>query len=137
MQLPLKYNTVSAYAHCDCSLLQLVALVYYRVFKERGAVVSKCPATSDDPYVGHISVNSIPPPHSHTSIMRCLSKIEELDNTWQTQLFASMSNKSPISEGHISILTSGSPGSTLEDPMAFVELPLPVKQLRVAQDAGE
>ena len=73
-------------------------------------MVSKCPATCDYPYVGHISVNSISPPHNHTSIMRCISKIEELDNTWQTQLFASISNKSPISEGHISILTSGFPG---------------------------
>ena len=122
----------------DCSLLQLVALVYYQVFKERGGVVSKCPATSDDPYVGHISVNSISPPHNHTSIMRCISKIEELDNTWQTKLYASISSKSPISEGHISILTSGFPGSTLEDPMAFVvELPLPVKQLEVVADFGQ
>ena len=65
--------------------------------------------------------------------MRCISKIEELDNTWQTQLFASISNKSLISEGHISILTSGFPGSTLEDPMAFVELPLPAMQLQVVR----
>jgi hypothetical protein len=100
-------------------------------------VKSKQPADSNDPYVGCINVDSIPPPHAAASIMRCISKIEELDNTWQSQLFTNISSESPISEGHVSILTSDRPGSTPEDPMAFVELPSPAKQLRVIRDSGQ
>jgi hypothetical protein len=68
--------------------------------------------------------------------MRCISKIEKLNNNLQSQLFTSISSESPMSEGHVSILTSDRPGFTLEDPMAFVELPALVQQLQVVQ-AGQ
>jgi len=100
--------------------------LYYRVYKPRGAVRSKRPAGSNNPFVGRISVDSFTPPHTATSIMRCISKAEELDNSKQSQLFTSISSKSPIGDGQVSILTSDRPGSTSDDPMAFVELPTPV-----------
>jgi len=109
--------------------------IYYQVYKTR-AVRSKQPANSNDPYVGRINVDCVPPPHTAASIMRCISKIEELDYSLQSQLFTDISSESPIGEGHVSILTSDCPGSTPDDPMAFVEMPAPAypafnKRMRV------
>jgi hypothetical protein len=103
-----------------------INLVYYQIYKKHGAVTSKQPASSDDAYIGRISVDAVPPPHTATSIMRCISKIETLEMSAQSQLFTSISSKSPIGEGHVSILTSdpSRPGCTAEDPMAFVVLPV-------------
>jgi hypothetical protein len=98
-----------------------VTIVYYQVYKKRGAVPSKQPADPSDSYVGRISVDSVPPPHTAKSIIRCISKVEEIENSMQSQLFINISSESPIDEGYISILTSDRPGSTPEDPLAFVE----------------
>jgi hypothetical protein len=100
--------------------------VYYRIYKKDGAILSKQPADPNDPDVGRIRVDSVPPPHTAASIMRCISKREELDNSKQSLLFVSISSESPIDEGHVSILTSSRPGATLDNPMAFVESPDPV-----------
>jgi hypothetical protein len=100
--------------------------VYYRVYNDYGAVLSKQPADPSDPSVGRISVDSIPPPQSAISIMRCISKAEELDSSKQSQLFTSISSESAMGEGHVSILTTNRSGFTPEDPMAYVELPTPV-----------
>lgn len=95
------------------------------MYKQYGAVLSRQPADSSDPYVGRISVDSVPPPHTAVSIMRCISKTEELANSKKSQLFINISSDSPIGDGHVSILASDCPGCTPEDPMAFVELPAP------------
>jgi len=106
--------------------------LYYRVYQQYGAVPSRQPADSSDPYVGRISVDSVPPPHTAVSIMRCISKTEELANSKKLQLFINISSDSPIGDGHVSILASDCPGCTPEDPMVFVELPSPA----VAQPAA-
>jgi len=104
-----------------------VRYLYYRVFyKMCGAVRSKQPANLNNPTVGRISVDSVPPPHTATSIMRCMSKTENINKSMESQLFSSISSESPIGEGHVSILTSNRPGSTPEDPMAFIESPASV-----------
>ena len=118
--------------------------MYYRVYRNYSAVRSQHPADSNDPSVGRINVDSVPPPHTAASIMLCMSKAEKLDNSKQSQLFTSISSTSPIGEGHFPVLTSDRPGSIPEDPMAFVELPVPVdpfatytKQLRVLNRLGQ
>ena len=55
--------------------------------------------------------------------MRCISKIEEITYSGQSQLFIDISSESPIGEGHVSIFTSDYPGSTPDYPMAFVTSP--------------
>jgi hypothetical protein len=95
--------------------------LYYRVYnKDSGAVLLHHPAGFDDPSVGHINVNSIPPPHSAASIIRRIKKIEKLGCSGEPQLFCNISSEFPLGEGHLSILTSDRPGSTPKDPMAFV-----------------
>jgi len=100
--------------------------LFYRVYKDDGAVLSKQAANPNDLSVGCISVNSVPPPHTAVSIMRCISKTEQLDSSKPSQLLVNISSESPIGEGRVSILTSNRPGSTLEDPMAFVQSLAPV-----------
>lgn len=105
--------------------------MYYRVYKASGAVRSKQPASSNDPSVGRISVDSVPPPHTAISVMRCISKIEQLSNPDESQLFVDISSEFPIGEGQFSILTSDRPGSTQEDPIVLVEAPCPTFTMRM------
>jgi hypothetical protein len=68
--------------------------------------------------------------------MQCISNIEKLHYSKESQLFTSISCESQIGEGYVSILTSDCPGFTPEDPMMFIELPFPEystfnKQMRV------
>jgi hypothetical protein len=102
-------------------------------------MLSKHPADPDKPSVGRINVDSIPPPHTAESIMRCISKIEELNTSTNSQLFNSISSEIPIAEGHVSILSGDCPGSTPEDPLVFViepvmAMPLPTPMAVPALD---
>jgi hypothetical protein len=101
---------------------------------KRGAVISKRPVDSNSRYLGSINVDCIPPPHTAKSITRCISKIEKVDKFGIPQLFTSMSDESPIGDGHVSILTSNRPGPTPEEPMAFV---VRTKQVRVDIRSGQ
>jgi len=87
-------------------------------------VLSKHPADPSKPSVGRINVDSIPPPHTAESMMRCISKIEELDNSKQSKLFIDVSSEFPIGDGHVSMLSSDRPGSSPGKPMAFVVEPI-------------
>jgi hypothetical protein len=100
-----------------------VVPVYYRVYKIHGVTQSKLPADPREPTVGHISVDLIPPPHIAASIKRCIAKSEELEDWKESQLYINISSLSPIDEEHVPLLSSDRPGSTPEDPMAFVEAP--------------
>jgi hypothetical protein len=57
-------------------------------------------------------------------MIRCISKIEEFDNTKNSQLFMSISSEFALGDQHVSILSSDRPGSTPETPMAFVVEPV-------------
>jgi len=98
--------------------------LYYRVYKQHGAVLSKQPADPNKPSVGRVSVDFVPPPHTAQSLMRCISKIEELDNTNKSQLFIDIASEFPMGDRHVSIHSSDRPGSTPENPMAFVVEPV-------------
>jgi len=98
--------------------------MYYRVYKQHAAVLSKKPADPNNPTIGRISVDSVPPPHTASSMIRCISKIEEFDNTKNSQLFMSISSEFALGDQHVSILSSDRPGSTPETPMAFVVEPV-------------
>lgn len=118
-----RYST--RYKESSKSLILLTsAPVYYRIYKQQGAVLSKQPADPNRPSVGRINVDSIPPPHTAESMMRCISKIEELDNSKQSQLFIDISSEFPIGDRHVSILSSDRPGSSPDNPMAFVVEPV-------------
>ena len=69
--------------------------------------------------------------------MRCISQIEKLYiSPVGSQLFTSISNESPVGGGHVSLRTDSCPGSTAEDPMAFVIGPFD-KRIRVIKARSE
>lgn len=86
-------------------------------------MLSKKPVDPNKPSVGRISVDFIPPPHTAQTIMRCISRIEELNDTKKSHLFANISSEFPIGDKHVSILSTDRPGSTPDNPMAFVVEP--------------
>jgi hypothetical protein len=106
-------------------------VVYYRVYKDSVAVRSMRPADLNDPSVGRLNIDSIPPPHTATSIKRCISQLEELDNWEEWQLFINILSESPMGNEHISLLTSDRPGSTPDDSMAVVS-----DSIHVSPEAG-
>lgn len=107
-------------------------LVYYRVYTANGLVRSKNPIGPSWPAVGRISVDCIPPPHTPISIMRCIAKMEEHPSFHASQIFANMTSESPINDDHVPILTDDCPGSTPDDPIAFVASPF-TQRMRVTQ----
>lgn len=53
-----------------------------------------------------------------------MSKVEELINSNKSQLFIDISSESPIGNEHVSVFSSDRPGSTPDNPMAFVVEPI-------------
>ena len=71
-----------------------------------------------------IRVDSIVPPHSPTSIKRCISRVERnptLALPDHADLFADTSSDTPLKEGHILILRTDGPGLSPNNPMAIVQ----------------
>jgi len=84
-------------------------------------MASKQPADADNPFVGRINVHSIAPPHTATSIMKCICSAEGLNYEPVSQLFVNVTAENPIGCEHLSIFGNDRPGLTPEDPMAFVD----------------
>ena len=89
--------------------------------------------------MGRIRADSIAPPHSPTSIKRCISRVERNTALLLSDLFADTSCDTPLTEGHISILRTDGPGMSPDEPMAIVQanlqvespMPVPVVSLPV------
>ena len=109
-------------AHC-CPCYRLISLlvVYYLVYTEHGARQSKQPVDSNNPYLARIWAKQVTPPHTVTSLKRCICDIERIPQAFiRGQLFSDISSESPMNKGRISILTSNGPGFKPEQPMAFI-----------------
>ena len=95
--------------------------VYYRTYAEDGAIPSKNPVYSDDPYLGRIPATRITPPHTAINLKKCLSGAEDIDINITTSLFNSASSQTPMEDGgRVSILAYPGPGCTPHEPMALV-----------------
>jgi hypothetical protein len=95
--------------------------VYYRVYAEDGAIPSRNSATADDPFLGRIKANSIAPPHTVTSLKRCLAKFEAINDDAIIGLFLTPSSQSPMnSAGKVSLSSGTGPGSIPQEPLALV-----------------
>ena len=85
----------------------------------------------EEPSLGRIRADSIAPPHSTTSIKRCISRVERNPELVHADLFADTSCDTPLKESYISILRTDGPGLSPDEPMAVVQVkkkldPLPV-----------
>jgi len=92
--------------------------VYYRVYTEDGAIPSKSPVYSDDPYLARIWAKQVALPRTVTSLKRCLSAVESISNHNGTSLFVSAKSETAMDAmSPISLTSRSFPGSTPDDPM--------------------
>jgi hypothetical protein len=104
--------------------------VYYRVYAKHGAIITVNPVYSDDPYLGRILARRVAPPHTASSLRRCLSNVENIGTDIQTSLFVATSSESPMDDSdQMSILGHTGPGYTANEPVALVISSLPARKL--------
>ena len=84
---------------------------------------SKVAFDPKEPCLGRIRVDSVAPPHSPTSIKRCISRVEETPEIAHADLFADISCDAPLKESYISNLRTDGPGLRPDEPMAIVQTP--------------
>ena len=107
--------------------------MYYQLYADDSQIPSKVAIDAEEPSLGRIRADCVAPPHSPTSIKRCISRVERNPALVNFDLFADTSCDSPLTEGHISILRTDGPGLSPNEPMAIVqtdiqeESPLPVE----------
>ena len=82
---------------------------------------SKVAIDPEEPSLGRIRADSVPPPHSAASIKRCISRVEKNPELAHAALFADISCETPLEEGHIPILCTDCPGLSPDKPMAIVQ----------------
>ena len=86
-------------------------------------MASKVAFDPEEPSLGRIHADSVAPPHSPTTIKRCISRVESNPALfWYADLFADTSSDTPLEEGHISVLRTDGPGLSPDDPMAIVQV---------------
>ena len=86
---------------------------------------SKVSFYSNEPCLGRIRADSVPPPHTLASIKRCISRVERNSALAYANLFADISCDTPLKEGHISFLGTDGPGLSPNEPMAIVQVEEP------------
>ncbi|KAJ7491366.1 hypothetical protein B0H11DRAFT_2008826 [Mycena galericulata] len=69
--------------------------VYYRVYSLNGAIPSKTALNPGNPFMGRITARSIPPPHTVTSLKRCLVKAENFTDPDGSRMVLYPSNDAP------------------------------------------
>jgi hypothetical protein len=99
--------------------------VYYLLYADGYEKPSKVAVDPEEPSLGRIRVDSVAPPHSPTSIKRCISRVEKNPALSQADLFADTSSDTPLKEGHTSILRTDGPGLSPNEPMAVVQVKTP------------
>ena len=101
--------------------------MYYLLYalEDDCGIPSKVGIDPDEPSLGRIRVDSVAPPHSPTSIKRCISRVERNPALAYAYLFGNTESDAPLKEGHISILRTDSPGLSPNEPMAIVQRPPP------------
>ena len=95
--------------------------MYYQIYADDSEIPSKVANDPEEPSIGRIRVDSISPPHSPTSIKRCISRVEKNPALVNFDLFADTSCDTPLAEGHVSILRTDGPGLSPNEPMAIVQ----------------
>ena len=98
-----------------------ILLVYYRIYTEDGAIPSKTPATSRDPFLGRIKARSVPPPRIAGSVKCTIATLENIKDGEGTSLFLTPFSESPMSDADKVIILDGTgPGSAPQEPLALV-----------------
>jgi hypothetical protein len=100
------------------------------MFDEKGPLKVQGPIYSNNPYIGRIDANGIPPPHNVSSLVRCIcakeGKGSSFDTDWDNgdvysaELFETVSSPNALDpQKPLSLLSTDRPGSRPEDPLAL------------------
>ena len=113
-------------------------LVYYTIYAEDGAIPSKAPFTSDNPFLGRIKARSVAPPHIVRNVKRNIANVEDIkDRTITTTLFLTPHSQSPMGDAdEISIVNRTGPGSMPQEPLALVAK-MSVSELNALESEGK
>ena len=103
------------------SQLELLWEVYYLLYADNYEVRSLIAFDPEEPSLGRIRIDSVPPPHSAVTIKRFISRVERTPAIAYAQLFADLSCNTPLNEDHISFLRTDCPGLSRMNPMAIVQ----------------
>jgi hypothetical protein len=82
---------------------------------------SKVAFDPEEPSLGRIRADFIAPPHTRSSILQHISRIESNPAISSFHLYGDVSCDIPLEEGYISILHSECPGLSPDEPMAVVQ----------------
>ena len=96
-------------------------LVYYRIYAEDGAILSKIPVAPSDPFLGRIKFTSVPPPRTVKAVRGSITKVENIKDRERTTLYFTPYSKSAMDDAEkVTILNGTGPGSTPREPLALV-----------------
>jgi hypothetical protein len=95
--------------------------VYYMLYADGYEKPSRVAIYPEEPSLGRISADSVAPPHSPTSIKRCISRVEKNPALIYADIFADTACDTPLREGYISIHRTDGPGLSPSEPMAIVQ----------------
>lgn len=98
--------------------------MHYLLYADDYEMSSKVAFDPDRPSLGRIRVDSIAPPHSPSSIKRCISRVERAPALIRANMFADMLGDTPLKEDHISFQRTDGPGLSPYEPMAIVQMPV-------------
>ena len=101
---------------------QLLWEVYYLLYADNYEVPSKMAFDPEEPSLGRIRIDSVPPPHNAVTIKRCISRVERTPAIAYAQLFADLSCNTPLTEDYMSFLRTDCPGLSPMNPMAIVQV---------------
>jgi len=102
-------------------LSTLLSQVYYQLYNKDHDMPSKASFDPEEPSLGRIRVDSVPPPHTPASIKRCIGRVESRPGLTFGNLYATRSSTTPMKERIISLLVGDCPGLTQDRPMALVQ----------------
>ena len=92
------------------------------IYAEDGAIPSRAPVTSGNPFLGRIKARSVAPPHTVQNVKRSIEYAEDIkDRKITTTLFLTPHSQSPMGDADkITIVNRTGPGSMPQEPLALV-----------------
>ena len=123
------------------SYQHILLLVYYRLFNEDGPLKVQNTIHSAYPYIGRLDANNVPPPHTTSSLAKCIcteegKRVEFLENgvlrvywngglAYTADLFKTLSSPMPYPIMlPLSLFTHEYPGMNPQDPLVLKVVPI-------------
>ena len=90
------------------------------MYTEDGAIPLRTPVTPGDPFLGRVKARSVPPPRTVKNVKRNITEVENIKCTNAT-IFLTPNSQLPMGDAEkVTILNGMGPGSTPQEPLAFV-----------------